>query len=626
MSVTLLALSLSLSYGLWSSFNDARAQRVRNLRSLVDLTVFNLQAPLAFEDADAAKTTLESLRFEKSIKFASLRGVASTLRVYYTSDGEPTRYIEAHRGKLNDLGEEIGLQYLVVVKEVVFQGKIVGELFVYSSLDDLYAQLFDSSLKALAAFLFSLGIAAIVAHFLQKRITKPLSDLLFAIEEIEQNKDYSKRLPVRGADEFSILMTRFNEMLEEVEKRDKALEDKVLKRTLELREALGEAEAANRAKSQFLANMSHEMRTPLTGIIGMISILKEFRFPKEERELFDMLASSADTLLSVINDVLDFSKIESGRVEIEEQPFKFTELVDTIRKLILFQTKEKGITYIEDFGLDEGSQFVGDSLRIRQVLLNLTSNALKFTTPGGAVIVRSWKERITQNHSRLYFAVADTGIGVSKSKLETIFNAFTQADGSTTRKFGGTGLGLAISKQLVQLMQGQISAKSIETVGSCFSFYVTVSESLGQTEQFVSSRQLSDQDTNKVALRILVAEDNRVNQKLAKRLLESENHDVTIANDGKEATELLEQQHFDLILMDVQMPVMDGLEATRRIRRMSGEKGKVPILGVSAHAFREIQERSVSTGMTGYLTKPFKKKDLLESISKVMKEKSLKDH
>lgn len=620
MAVTLLALSLSISYDLWAGFVDAREMRVRSLRTIAALTATQLEAAIAFQDKAEVENSLQMLRSVPSIQYAEVRSTDQTLTIDYNPSEEQSGYYSSVLGKLQNGEEQVGFEHLVLKKDIIFDGKRLGSLAIYFSLSEIFHQLKQVMLERLLVLFLCLLICYFAAQYLQKSLTAPLSYLIDSMDDIAEKQDYGKRLEVNGVDEFSVLVRQFNSMLTEIEKRDRNLEHKVQLRTEELRDALRVSESARDAKSQFLANTSHELRTPLNGIIGMIGLLKEQELTEEQSELLGLLSNSTDTLLKVINDVLDLSKIERGAIELEQHEFTLKELINSITSLICFQAQEKGLSCVVNCIPDERTKIIGDNHRLKQVALNLLGNSIKFTNGGGAVMLTLWLDEINENLSRLHISVSDTGIGIAKHKLQTIFHPFTQADGSTTRKYGGTGLGLTISRQLVELMGGQIQARSKEGVGSCFQFYVTVGckqEKVveGSADQGGHRCEASNEPGT---LKILVAEDNTVNQRLAKRLLESEQHQVTIAQNGKEAAEMLQAQDFDLVLMDIQMPVMDGLEATRLIRQLNGEKGKIPILGVSAHAFVEDRERSKATGMNGYLTKPYKKADLLSSIHEVM--------
>jgi PAS domain S-box-containing protein len=383
------------------------------------------------------------------------------------------------------------------------------------------------------------------------------------------------------------------------------------------REMADRAEALSAAKSDFLANMTHEVRTPLNGILGMTALALETELQPDQREYLELVKSSAEALLSLVTDVLDFSKYEAGKLGLDCVEFSVRTLLREVLRPLALRASVSGLVF--ESGVDDPvpDALVGDPTRIGQVLRSLVGNAIKFTN-AGKVSVRVHAESMQGSRVILSFSVADTGIGIPREMHRLIFEPFTQADGSTSRKYGGTGLGLSISAGIVELMDGKIWVESEPGEGS--TFYFTIALELPTKEPTADGALAAHgkPDSAKRKMRILVAEDNSVNQRLAARVLEREGHSVTIAGSGQEAVDLFEERPFDLILMDVQMPGLDGLQATSRIRdRERGSARHVPIVAMTAQAAESDRLRCLESGMDAYVTKPVHIPALLKMIESV---------
>lgn len=430
-----------------------------------------------------------------------------------------------------------------------------------------------------------------------------------------------RQLLKRERELLSLVSDRTAELQQEINVRKKAEEELQNSLTLlmstndELKSAKDAAEFANRAKNQFLANVSHELRTPMNGIIGMTQLTLDTELSTEQREYLGMAKESADSLLGLLNDILDFTKIEAGKLRLSNSPFNLPAAIDRIMKSFKIRAQEKGLEFTCELSSSVPSIVVGDESRLRQLLINLIGNAIKFTTKG-YILVKLGVDETINDLVTVHFSVEDTGIGIPRDKHQVIFEAFTQADSSTTRQFGGTGLGLSICSQLISMMNGKIWLTSELDKGSTFHFTIPFKcENVAVVSEEVEKDAYQSTTTGR---HILVVDDNLINQRLICSILEKHGHKVTVAARGDEALNLFTRNRFDAILMDIQMPVMDGLEATVRIRNEEQDsKTHIPIIGMTAHATANIRKKCLEAGMDEYISKPFQVDQFLKILESI---------
>ncbi len=476
-------------------------------------------------------------------------------------------------------------------------GRRVGELVLRADDQDITRGLIRNSLISLKLALVAMLISALVARSLAGGSLRPLYALDRGIESVRRSRDFSGRVAVASNDEFGRLTENFNALLADIE-----VYEEQRRSVQELTAARDAAEAANVLKSQFLANMSHEIRTPLNGVLGMAHMMKTGRLEPEQRERLEVIAASGALLLSILDNILDLSKIEAGRTELEEAPFDIAEVAGGACALFVPSAEAKGVPFTLEIGEEAKGEWRGDGVRVSQLISNLVSNAVKFT-PAGEVRVRI-DAAVRETGKALAISVSDTGVGIAPEVLPTLFDKFVQADNTTTRRFGGAGLGLTICRHIVDLMGGEIDVQSTPGEGATFQVILPLTwlgeATAGQAP--VAAEAPADLST----LRVLVAEDNETNRLVMRTVLNSLGVAPVMVENGQCAVDAWTAGAFDLILMDIQMPVLDGVAATREIRRREAERGlaRTPIVAVTANAMKHQVDEYHAAGFDAHLPKP----------------------
>ncbi|MCH2206559.1 MAG: ATP-binding protein [Lentisphaerales bacterium] len=459
-------------------------------------------------------------------------------------------------------------------------------------------------------------------YLVNKNFLRPIVSLKEMTQSISKGNS-TLPIPVKTSikelnllqEDFKKMVSTLNDRTEALNEANTDLEQKVIDRTKELQDKAEELEQLSKYKSEFLARMSHEIRTPMNAIVGYIEILKESNMSQEDQNHLDIINNSADALLTIINDILDFSKIEAGMLRIEQIPFNLNKILQDTQNMFTKTADDKGLELIIGQIKRDHKWLLGDPNRLRQILINLTGNALKFTK-AGTVKISIESQSLDDTNVEFTLNISDTGIGIPEDKLSEIFQSFSQAEGSITRKFGGTGLGLPISRNLAELMGGQLTANSTMGKGSNFVLKASLKKANPLEQTTILQQDILWQDPPD----ILLVEDNLVNQKLAMKTLDKLGCKITTAINGNEAIKHITEHDFDLVLMDCQMPILDGLETTRKLRK-DPDYQDLTIIAFTANAMEEEIKQCFDAGMNDYLTKPFKRNQFAQKLAKWLKHK-----
>ncbi|TRW94896.1 response regulator [Candidatus Methylobacter oryzae] len=601
---------------------------VNSLQTQADIITENSLASLAFMDELTTKKTLGALKHNPDILYAGIYDKSHSLLASYQ---KPSYQIiePLSTGELNNAPKLTrGDQFVQIIQPVRLDNELLGYLLIRGSFESLYQKLYSYALTILLAFAIALLVALSLSLRLQRIISGPIIRIAKFINNVTESKTYTVHAKKETNDELGVLVEAFNQMLTQLDvnlqKRDEAeqalahhlenLQETINEQTKDLQQVAATADAANRAKSDFLANMSHEIRTPMNAIIGMNNFALATDLSPKQRGYLAKIDSAAQSLLRIINDILDFSKIEASRLDLEYSPFSLDDLLNNLADLVAFNAEEKGLEIIFSVAPDVPRHLLGDPLRLGQILLNLTNNAVKFTEHG-EILISVAVEFIDDVQCRLLFAVQDSGLGMTSEQIQGLFKPFVQADSSITRRYGGTGLGLAICQQLVNLMGGDISVESAPMQGSTFRFSVCLKVAPTFEETIIPPAEFQGKH-------VLVVDDSMIAREMLSFMLSSLGFVVESADSGAEALQRVHSRYeagnaFDLVLMDWRMPDMNGIEAASRIKSDSRLATPPAILLITTFCGEDLAHQAQQARLEGFLQKPVTEVSLVNALNAI---------